>query len=60
MFGGFDGEFFNDINIMDMSMNSQSNKSIINESTKDKDFLGLVNKFEEHDIIFKIENKETS
>ena len=54
MFGGFDGEFFNDINTMDLSANSLLNKSAIQESTKDRDFSRIVNCFEDHDIVFNI------
>lgn len=57
MFGGFDGEFFNDINIMDLSRYS-INKSLIKESTKDEDFSRLVNSFEDHDIIFKVQGQD--
>jgi hypothetical protein len=42
MFGGFDGNFYNDLNILDFS---RPNKQIINiqPSTIDMEYLSLVN-----------------
>ena len=54
MFGGFDGEFYNDINVMDLSSKSIMNKKAILESSKDKDFSRLVNSYDDHDIVFRI------
>ena len=47
MFGGFDGEFFNDLNVMDMS------KSYTHQDTE-IEFLSLVDSRANHDLIFRL------
>jgi N-acetylneuraminic acid mutarotase len=54
MFGGFDGEFFNDLNVLNLQPNFK--KSVISESTKDQDFNRLVNSYEASDFKFVIES----
>ena len=54
MFGGFDGEFYNDLNVLNLQPNFK--KSIVSESTKDLDFNRLVNSYEASDFKFVIES----
>jgi hypothetical protein len=59
MFGGFDGNFYNDLNILDFS---RPNKQIINiqPSTIDMEYLSLVNSQDTGDIIFVLDNATKS
>jgi len=56
MFGGFDGEFFNDLNVMDLHHNSRGiENTYIDPSRIDSDYLSLLNNPNEHDFVFKLE-----
>jgi hypothetical protein len=56
MFGGFDGEFYNDLNIMNIESLSEEAFKIQNiiKSTKDHDFFKMINDEKSSDIILKI------
>jgi hypothetical protein len=47
MFGGFDGEFYNDLNVMDMTKGTTVQE-------KEVEFANLVDSQENHDIIFRL------
>jgi hypothetical protein len=47
MFGGFDGEFYNDLNLMDMSKSQTKN-------TQEVEFLSLIDSHENHDLTFRL------
>ena len=56
MFGGFDGEFFNDLNVMDLHRNSRGIENTnIDPSTINSDYLSLLGNPNEHDFAFKLE-----
>ena len=56
MFGGFDSEFFDDLNVMDLKKNSRGIENTpIEASTIDSDFLSLLNNPIDYDLTFKIE-----
>jgi N-acetylneuraminic acid mutarotase len=52
MFGGFDGNFFNDVNIL--SLKKENNTVAIPKSTVSEDYFSLVNNPEGSDISFKL------
>jgi len=56
MFGGFDSEFFNDLNALDMGMlsNKFKQKQIVEESTKDVDYEEMIDCDESSDFIFRV------
>ena len=47
MFGGFDGEFYNDLNVMDMSKATSLQE-------KETEFFSLVDSQENHDLTFRL------
>jgi len=51
MFGGFDGNFYNDMHILDLHQSSKQTISIMPTSI-DKDYFSLVNSPDNADIIF--------
>ena len=53
MFGGFDGNFFDDLHILDMQTKDKSSISVP-RSTLAEDYLTLVNSAESADIIFEL------
>ena len=52
MFGGFDGNFFNDVNILNLK--KEQNTVAIPKSTVSEDYFSLVNNSEGSDISFKL------
>lgn len=58
MFGGFDGEFYNDLNVLSLQQDVKS--TMVSASTRDSDYLSLVNSEADHDIVFTIENENKS
>ena len=52
MFGGFDGNFFNDVNIL--SLKKETNSVTIPKSTVTEDYFSLINNSEGSDISFKL------
>lgn len=54
MFGGFDGEFYNDLHILHMKKDEKSKVSV-RHSELDESFAKLVNEPELADIIFELE-----
>jgi len=58
MFGGFDGEFYSDLNVLNLQPNFK--KSLICDSSKDLDYGRLINNFDASDFKFKIEGIEPS
>lgn len=52
MFGGFDGNFFNDVNIL--GLKKENNTVAIPKSTVSEDYFSLVNNAEGSDISFKL------
>ena len=58
MFGGFDGEFYNDLNVLDLQPNFK--KCVVSESTKDQDLNRLINNYEASDFKFVIEGAEAN
>ena len=58
MFGGFDGEFYNDLNVLSLHQDVKCTQ--VSESSKDTDYLSLVNNAVDHDVEFKISNESES
>ena len=56
MFGGFDSEFFNDLNALDMSNLSKDfkEKQIVEDSTKDQDYEDMIDCEESSDFVFRV------
>ena len=52
MFGGFDGEFFDDLNVLDLKRDIKALQE--SPSTKDSDLLSLVNSPTEFNMILRI------
>lgn len=53
MFGGFDGSFYNDLNILDLQ-NTDRAAIQIRKSTISNDYQSLVNSAEGSDIVFQL------
>lgn len=61
MFGGFDGEFFNDLNIIDIEQVKRGfSQYHIEASSKEQDYMSMVDSKDGHDIIFKLISKDDS
>jgi len=64
MFGGFDGEFYNDLHILNMHGDDKSYKGVKNipvgPSTKERDYLSLLNNQESYDIVFRLSDGSQS
>ena len=61
MFGGFDGEFYDDLNVMDLHYNSRGiENTYISPSTINADYLSLLNNPNEYDFIFELEYQTES
>tara|TARA_B110000285_G_C14959006_1_gene530660 strand:+ start:395 stop:589 length:195 start_codon:yes stop_codon:yes gene_type:complete len=55
MFGGFDSNFFNDLNILDLDHGKRGFSQMhIEESKKEEDFTKMINSQEGHDVIFRL------
>jgi hypothetical protein len=55
MFGGFDGSFFNDLNIIDIN-SSNKTQVMVSSSTILKDYKKMINCHDSSDIIFVLDN----
>ena len=56
MFGGFDGEFYDDLNVMDLHYNSRGiENTYISPSTINADYMSLLNNPNEYDFVFELE-----
>ena len=51
MFGGFDGRFYDDLHVLDFQTHRKQNISI-QQSSLIKDYCGLIENQDTHDIIF--------
>ena len=54
MFGGFDGEFFNDLHVMDLEFNKRGLATPIDNSTISRDFASMVNNPKFSDIKIRV------
>jgi hypothetical protein len=54
MFGGFDGEFFNDLHVMDLEHSKRGLSTQIDSSTMIKDFALMVNNPKVSDIKLRV------
>jgi len=53
MFGGFDGDFFDDLNVM--SLQKSVSDTELPESTINRDYSSLVHSITDHDFSFRVE-----
>ena len=61
MFGGFDGEFYDDLNVMDMHQSFRGiDNTYISPSTINTDYISLLNNPNEFDLIFELEYQSKS
>lgn len=54
MFGGFDGEFFNDLHVMDLESKRGSSLMEVDDSMRESDYMKIVDSKEGHDVIFRL------
>ena len=56
MFGGFDGEFYNDLHVMDLERNSRgATEMLVQDSMREADYMKMVDSRDGHDVIFRLQ-----
>lgn len=57
MFGGFDGEFYNDLHVMDLEQGSRGSAQMhIEESMREADYMTMVDSRGGHDVVFRLQS----
>jgi hypothetical protein len=59
MFGGFDGEFYNDLHVMDLERSTRgSSEMLIEDSMREADYMKMVDSRDGHDVVFRLQSSQ--